>query len=167
MAIQINDDVPEEGLRKDLQITRSDGTVIDYSKPVGLSDDTPVRILTFTSIDTSTPLLIEYFAKEGVHIVAAYRLDGLSRDPKYTLKNIPKRYKVTRWMNIYASVVDSYHEAVSLHSKRADADSAADSRSRMKRVACVKIELDVKDGEGLEEAQPPVAGETREIDMSE
>lgn len=74
-----------------------------------------------------------WYTKDGL-----YWDDG-SHSPYDIIEPAPKKVKVQGWLNVYG---DGFHN---FHSKKEDADHEADEH----RIACVKIEIEVEEGEGL------------------
>ncbi len=64
----------------------------------------------------------------------------------HTLRDAPKEYTFTGWVNVYA------HRISGTFSEREMAD-IADSRVTHKRIACKEVTLTVHHGEGLEESE--------------
>ncbi len=66
--------------------------------------------------------------------------------PNHTLRDAPKEYTFTGWVNVYA------HRLSGTFLERKTADTA-DSLVPHKRIACKEVTITVRDGEGLEESE--------------
>jgi len=74
-----------------------------------------------------------HWTKEGV-----YGLYGSPQVHDYTLIEVKPRIRRTVWMNVYALTVIGYETRY-----------AADDVASRDRLACVKVEIDCEEGEGL------------------
>lgn len=70
--------------------------------------------------------------------VTVWGPDGLHIDSKFDLIEVKPRIQRTIWMNVYEDAFFSYFDKES-----------ADSTLRPNRLACIKIEIDCEEGEGL------------------
>lgn len=64
-------------------------------------------------------------------------------DGNEDLVNIPEKVKLEGWLNVYRENSGLWTGAI--HSNKPDADK----RSAIERFACIKIDIDVEEGEGL------------------
>lgn len=139
-------------------VPRIDGTVLDYSQPVGLQgfSATRVRIFTFEA-EGKWPIQGQYKAIEWNTM--KWQADGTasSGSEAFRLINIPREYEATLWVNYYA---DGFF--LMYRSKE-----EADRESRPGRVACTCVKGLAKDGEGIDAASLSPVGETRAIDLSD
>ena len=108
-------------------------------------DGRPVRVLCVDRIGTQYPVialvpavtgpereLFEHYTEEGhTERIGASHLD---------LIPVPKRHKRTVWVNLYPGERES-----GIHDNRQVADSCANRE----RIACLKLDLDFVEGEGL------------------
>ena len=77
-----------------------------------------------------------HWTKDGI-----YGLYGSSQAHDYALIEVRPRIKRTVWLNVYR-----YHRNMVGYEKREDADA---DRILGDRLACVKVEIDCEEGEGL------------------
>jgi hypothetical protein len=66
---------------------------------------------------------------------------GCKRESELDLIEVKPRIKRTVWLNVYPEQLATRH----VHHSRSDADRS----NTLRRIACVKVEIDCEEGEGL------------------
>ncbi len=120
---------------------------IEMGKQYRTSDGRPVRILCvdYDSIYDNTTVVGLYKIDCGKDAVCTWSAEGKfswnsNLSTEMDLIEVKPRIKRTFWANVYPDSIGSYHCQT-----RADADRSATAD----RVACIKIEIDCEEGEGL------------------
>lgn len=117
--------------------------MISKDKEYRTRDGHEVRIYA-TDGGGTQPIHAAYRDEHNKWHSSTWSLEGkffLSGDPcRYDLIEVKPRIKRTVWLNVYEGDTGKAHES------KDRADRAADCLSR---VACVKVEIDCEEGEGL------------------
>jgi hypothetical protein len=117
--------------------------MIDITKQYQMRDGRPVRIL---CTDGGGRFPVIGMLGEDLH-----RWNDLGRfyywcDPgPFDLVEVPKRIKRTVWVNVY----DKTKSTTSYDSREKADDDAAKHYRHLDRIACVRVEIDCAEGEGL------------------
>ena len=110
--------------------------MIDLNKKYRTKDGCEVRIYAIDGTETTS--VHGAIKGENGWFVTTWRADGISSFPDYDLVEVKPRIKKTVWINVY-------EDGTSIHSTK----DFADMHNYSGRLACMKIELDVQEGEGL------------------
>ena len=106
-------------------------------------DGRPVRVLCVDAYDTVRRAIV-LVRDLSVEVPYRYTIDGrcigYTCDDSLDLIPVPKRHKRTVWVNLYPGERES-----GIHDNRQVADSCANRE----RIACLKLDLDFVEGEGL------------------
>ena len=121
---------------------------IDITKKYRTRDGRAVRILA-TDIKNEPWVVAAAIRNDGGYeIVMPYMADGSSascRETHLDLIEVRPRHKFYMWVNVYSPCLVRDSVAGSGWRTREDADLSA----RSGRVACIKVEIDCEEGEGL------------------
>jgi len=110
--------------------------MIDLNKKYRTKDGCEVRIYAIDGTETTS--VHGAIKGENGWFITTWRADGISSFPDYDLVEVKPRIKKTVWINVY-------EDGTSIHSTK----DFADMHNYSGRLACMKIELDVQEGEGL------------------
>jgi len=110
--------------------------MIDLNKKYRTKNGREVRIYAIDGTETTS--VHGAIKGENGWFITTWRSDGISGFPDYDLVEVKPRIKKTVWLNVY-------EDFTSIHSRR----DIADMNAHDNRIACVKIEIDVEEGEGL------------------
>lgn len=104
-------------------------------------DGRPVRVLCVDAYDTVRRAIV-LVRDLSVEVPYRYTIDGrcigYTWDDSLALIPVPKRHKRTVWVNVYPDDGPGYSSK-----ERADYNAGSD------RIACLKLDLDFAEGEGL------------------
>lgn len=119
---------------------------LDLTKPVQTCDGRPVRILCTDAAGEYPVVGIEIDGEKDT--VRRWTKDGrfatYSRGPhSHDLINTPVKRRITGWLNVYPDGEAYFNE------HRDDADREADAS----RIACIHIDIEYTEGDGLDGAQ--------------
>jgi hypothetical protein len=115
--------------------------MIDASKKYKTRDGRDVRIY---AVDGSGgfPVHGAYVDDSGEWWLATWKDSGSFRhgdEHRYDLVEVKPRIKRTVWLNLYA-----------LHNGAWESKEVADKQANESRIACVKVDIDVEEGHGLQ-----------------
>jgi hypothetical protein len=116
---------------------------IDINKKYRTNDGKEVVIYTTDGADKTFPVVGEVRLDDSSSIVSKWSVYGQVHGTymkAHCLVEVKPRIKRTRWLNIYP-----YENRNVLHGSKFDADELAEPS----RIACVKIEIDCEEGDGL------------------
>ena len=110
--------------------------MIDLNKKYRTKDGCEVRIYAIDGTETTS--VHGAIKGENGWFITTWRADGISSFPDYDLVEVKPRIKKTVWINVY-------EDGTSIHSTK----DFADMHNYSGRLACVKVEIDCEEGEGL------------------
>jgi hypothetical protein len=114
----------------------------DPTKPVQTRDGRKARIVCMDANTVEYPIIALLAGPAGVEYPISFALNGkfyTNREHPNDLINIPIKHKREVWVNCYKADFGDFY-----HSK-----DIADSRALPGRIACIKLNIEFEEGEGL------------------
>jgi hypothetical protein len=99
----------------------------------------PAKVLCIDRKGGARPVLYLYTAVDGSEVLTACDIDGAGPISDFNLIPVPKRVRFKGWLNVFKD--GSFNR----HHTREDADRIG----AQSRIACIEIDREVTEGEGL------------------
>ena len=117
--------------------------LISMDKQYRTHGDLPVRILSIDLKNSFLPV-VGAVLNQGIEKIVQFTSRGFSSEGShFDLIEVKTRIKQDAWVNVYSG-----GHLSEMHPTKKDADQFANKT----RIACVKVEIDCEQGEGLDQA---------------